>query len=98
MVDAYAKLIMLGRKTINDVPDKLREQVRKRLEDAGLTRLKASTAVYKAVESGFLSEIYYDRESIQINSIKKENKLWDILEDIGMSLDEFKINVLGLER
>ena len=69
-----------------------------RLEDAGLTRLKASTAVYKAVQSGFLSEIYYDRESIQINSIKKENKLWDILEDIGMSLDEFKINVLGLER
>lgn len=37
MVDAYAKLIMLGRKTINDVPDKLREQVRKRLEDAGYT-------------------------------------------------------------
>ena len=69
-----------------------------RLEDAGLTRLKASTAVYKAVQSGFLDEIYYDRESIQINSIKKENKLWDILEDIGISLDEFKINVLGMER
>ena len=46
----------------------------------------------------FLDEIYYDRESIQINSIKKENKLWDILEDSGMTLDEFKINVLGLER
>ena len=68
-----------------------------RLENAGLTRLKASTAVYKAVESGFLDEIYYDRESIQINSIRKENKLWDILEDIGMSLDEFKTNVLGME-
>ena len=68
-----------------------------RLEDAGLTRLKASTAVYKAVQSGFLDEIYYDRESIQINSIRKENKLWDILEDIGMSLDEFKINILEME-
>lgn len=68
-----------------------------RLENAGLTRLKASTAIYKAVQSGFLDRIYHDRESIQINSVKKENKLWDILEDIGMSLNEFKTNILGME-
>lgn len=68
-----------------------------RLENAGLTRLKASTAIYKAVQSGFLDEIYHDRESIQINSVRKENKLWDILEEIGMSLDEFKINILEME-
>lgn len=36
MVDLYAILIMHGKKTINQVPKKLRQQVIERLADLGL--------------------------------------------------------------
>lgn len=35
MVEAYAKLIMAGKKTLDQVPEKLRETVKKLLEEAG---------------------------------------------------------------
>jgi hypothetical protein len=37
MATAYAKLIMAGRKTINDVPEKLRADVQAILDEAGWT-------------------------------------------------------------
>lgn len=33
MVQVYVDLILKGKKTINDVPERIREQVRKALED-----------------------------------------------------------------
>lgn len=35
MAEAYAKLIMAGKKTMNDVPDKLKEAVRAILDEHG---------------------------------------------------------------
>jgi len=35
MVQVYVDLIKKGKKTINDVPERIREQVRKALEDQG---------------------------------------------------------------
>lgn len=35
MVQVYVDLIKKGKKTINDVPERIREQVRKVLEDQG---------------------------------------------------------------
>ena len=35
MAEAYAKLIMAGKKTIDDVPDKLKDAVQKILDDHG---------------------------------------------------------------
>jgi hypothetical protein len=37
MAMAYAKLIMAGRKTIDDVPAKLRDEVQAILDEAGWT-------------------------------------------------------------
>lgn len=35
MVQVYVDLILKGKKTIDDVPERIREQVRKTLEDQG---------------------------------------------------------------
>lgn len=35
MVQVYVDLILNGKKTIDDVPERIREQVRKALEDQG---------------------------------------------------------------
>lgn len=35
MVQVYVDLILKGKKTIDDVPEQIREQVRKALEDQG---------------------------------------------------------------
>ena len=35
MVQVYVDLIIKGKKTIDDVPERIREQVRKALEDQG---------------------------------------------------------------
>lgn len=35
MVQVYVDLILKGKKTIDDVPERIREQVRKVLEDQG---------------------------------------------------------------
>lgn len=35
MVQVYVDLILKGKKTIDDVPERIREQVRKALEDQG---------------------------------------------------------------
>ena len=66
-----------------------------RVQEANITRLKMSTAMSKNV---FLAddEKWKDRISLQFNSIKKENALLDILDEIGMGYEEFKLKVLGL--
>jgi hypothetical protein len=66
-----------------------------RVQEANLTRLKMSTAMSKNV---FYTdeEKWKDKISLQFNSIKKENALLDILDEIGMSYEEFKVEVLGL--
>ena len=39
MAKVYATLIIKGKKTINDVPDNLKEQVKQILKDAGVSEL-----------------------------------------------------------
>ena len=39
MANVYATLIIKGKKTINDVPDNLKEQVKQILKDAGVSEL-----------------------------------------------------------
>ena len=41
-------------------------------------------------------EKWKDRISLQFNSIKKENALLDILDEIGIGYEEFKLEVLGI--
>jgi len=37
MAEAYVKLILAGKKTLKQVPEKLREEVKNLLDDAGWT-------------------------------------------------------------
>ena len=66
-----------------------------RVQEANITRLKMSTAMSKNV---FLAddEKWKDRISLQFNSVKKENALLDILDEIGIGYEEFKLEVLGI--
>lgn len=58
------------------------------LENAGCIRLKMSTPMTARKKAG--EPFFYDRISIQNNSLKKLDKIYDILEENGMSLKEFK--------
>ena len=58
------------------------------LENAGCIRLKMSTTMTARKKAG--EPFFYDRISIQNNSLKKLDKIYDILEENGMSLKEFK--------
>ena len=58
------------------------------LENAGCIRLKMSTPMTARKKAG--ESFFYDRISIQNNSLKKLDKIYDILEENGMSLKEFK--------
>lgn len=63
------------------------------LENAGCIRLKMSTPMTARKKAG--EPFFYDRISIQNNSIKKLNLIYDILDEYGMSLKEFKVMVCG---
>lgn len=63
------------------------------LENAGCIRLKMSTPMTARKKAG--EPFFYDRISIQNNSIKKLNLIYDILDEYGMSLKEFKAMVCG---
>ena len=63
------------------------------LENAGCIRLKMSTPMTARKKAG--EPFFYDRISIQNNSIKKLNMIYDILDEYGMSLREFKEKVCG---
>ena len=63
------------------------------LENAGCIRLKMSTPMAARKKAG--EPFFYDRISIQNNSIKKLNLIYDILDEYGMSLKEFKAMVCG---
>lgn len=58
------------------------------LKNAGCIRLKMSTPMTARKKAG--ESFFYDRISIQNNSLKKLDKIYDILEENGMSLKEFK--------
>ena len=58
------------------------------LENAGCIRLKMSTPMTARKKAG--EPFFYDRISIQNNSLKKLDKIYDILEENGMNLKEFK--------
>lgn len=58
------------------------------LKNAGCIRLKMSTPMTARKKAG--EPFFYDRISIQNNSLKKLDKIYDILEENGMSLKEFK--------
>lgn len=58
------------------------------LENAGCIRLKMSTPMTARKKTG--EPFFYDRISIQNNSLKKLDKIYDILEENGMSLKDFK--------
>lgn len=58
------------------------------LENAGCIRLKMSTPMTARKKAG--EPFFYDRISIQNNSLKKLDRIYDILEENGMSLKEFK--------
>ena len=58
------------------------------LENAGCIRLKMSTPMTTRKKAG--EPFFYDRISIQNNSLKKLDKIYDILEENGMSLKDFK--------
>lgn len=64
-----------------------------KLYECGCIRLKMTTpmAARKKADEPF----FYDRISIQNNSIKKLNLIYDILDEYGMSLKEFKAMVCG---
>ena len=54
-----------------------------KLENAGCIRLKMSTPMTARKKAG--EPFFYDRISIQNNSLKKLDKIYDILEENGMS-------------
>lgn len=57
------------------------------LRENNCVRYKATTPMTKAKKAGELW--YYDRLTIQNNSMKKMNTIYDILEEYGMTLKDF---------
>ena len=64
-----------------------------KLFECGCVRLKMTTPMAARKKAG--EPFFYDRISIQNNSIKKLNLIYDILDEYGMSLKEFKAMVCG---
>ena len=64
-----------------------------KLFECGCIRLKMTTPMAARKKAG--EPFFYDRISIQNNSIKKLNLIYDILDEYGMSLKEFKAMVCG---
>lgn len=64
-----------------------------KLFECGCVRLKMTTPMAVRKKAG--EPFFYDRISIQNNSIKKLNLIYDILDEYGMSLKEFKAMVCG---
>lgn len=64
-----------------------------KLYEYGCIRLKMTTPMAARKKAG--EPFFYDRISIQNNSIKKLNLIYDILDEYGMSLKEFKAMVCG---
>ena len=64
-----------------------------KLYENGCVRLKMTTPMTARKKAG--EPLFYDRISIQNNSIKKLNMIYDILDEYGMSLREFKEEVCG---
>lgn len=64
-----------------------------KLYECGCVRLKMTTPMTARKKAG--EPFFYDRISIQNNSIKKLNMIYDILDEYGMSLREFKEEVCG---
>ena len=64
-----------------------------KLYECGCVRLKMTTPMTARKKAG--EPFFYDRISIQNNSIKKLNLIYDILDEYGMSLKEFKEEVCG---
>lgn len=64
-----------------------------KLYEYGCVRLKMTTPMTARKKAG--EPFFYDRISIQNNSIKKLNMIYDILDEYGMSLREFKEEVCG---
>lgn len=64
-----------------------------KLYEYGCVRLKMTTPMIARKKAG--EPFFYDRISIQNNSIKKLNLIYDILDEYGMSLREFKAIVCG---
>lgn len=64
-----------------------------KLYECGCIRLKMTTPMTARKKAG--EPFFYDRISIQNNSIKKLNLIYDILDEYGMSLKEFKAMVCG---
>ena len=64
-----------------------------KLYECGCVRLKMTTPMTARKKAG--EPFFYDRISIQNNSIKKLNLIYDILDEYGMSLREFKEEVCG---
>lgn len=64
-----------------------------KLYECGCVRLKMTTPMAARKKAG--EPFFYDRISIQNNSIKKLNLIYDILDEYGMSLKQFKAMVCG---
>lgn len=64
-----------------------------KLFECGCVRLKMTTPMAARKKAG--EPFFYDRISIQNNSLKKLDKIYDILDEYGMSLKEFKAMVCG---
>ena len=64
-----------------------------KLYEYGCVRLKMTTPMTARKKAG--EPFFYDRISIQNNSIKKLNMIYDILDEYGMSLREFKEEMCG---
>ena len=64
-----------------------------KLFECGCVRLKMTTPMSARKKAG--EPFFYDRISIQNNSIKKLNLIYDILDEYGMSLKQFKAMVCG---
>lgn len=52
-----------------------------------LTRYKVTTPMNDTKKAG--GDWYFDRIALQNNSLKKQNALWDMLEELGTSLEDF---------
>ena len=52
-----------------------------------LMRYKATTPMQNLKKSG--GDWYHDRIAVQNNSLKKQNAMWDMLEQYGISLEQF---------
>ena len=52
-----------------------------------LMRYKATTPMQNLKKAG--GEWYHDRIAVQNNSLKKQNAMWDMLEQYGISLEQF---------